>query len=134
MNFPTIPTVEKLKELNLDVYDTIKYCQTDLQVSNPSRSTKPYLPTNHSHAGVLAYAAALDEYETVKATYDELCKEVRYHNNLVGQLIDEYIIDVSGLSSIPEQYQAKVFSYACMDADNRYDVFCRLENLIDIFK
>lgn len=134
MNFPLLPTVEELIELNLDVYDTIEYCRNDLQVSTPSRPTKPHLPTNHSHADVLAYAAALVEYETVKATYEELCKEVRQHNNVVGHLIDEYIIHESGLYSIPEQYQAKVFSYACMDADNRHDVFCRLENLIDIFK
>ena len=134
MNFPSIPTVEKLVDLNLDIYDTIEYCHNDLRVSNPSRSTKPYLPTNHSHADVLAYATALAEYETSKATYEEFCKEVRRHNNAVDQLIDEYIIDVSGLNDIPKQYRQKVFAYACMDAENRYDVFCRLEKLIDIFK
>lgn len=134
MNFPSIPTVEQLVELNLDVYDTIKYCQDELQVSNPPRPTKPRLADKHTSVDVLTYANALVEYETTNSLYEAACKEVRLHNNTVGQLIDEYIINESGLNSIPKQYRQKVFSYASRDADNRYDVFCHLENLIDIFK
>jgi len=134
MNFPPIPTVEKLIELNLDVYDTIKYCQDELQVSNPPRPTKPHLAAKHTTDDVLTYAAALAEYDESYSTYVAACSVVRYHNSTVEQLIDEYIINESGLNSIPEQYRQKLFAYASRDADTRYDVFCRLENLIDIFK
>ena len=133
MKTKEIETVEDvlslMKEQNTDVYKTLEYAKT-LQKQYVKAPVKPKLNS------AAKYAKDLAEYDILKKNYDKEEKEIHKYNGIIYCAMDEYIREESGLNSIvPEQYRSKVYSLAYEDghAYGYYEVYIKLENLVDIF-
>lgn len=61
--------------------------------------------------------------------------KVNAHNRAVNNLIEEYILEESGLNTIPEQYRDKVgrYAYDVSHSSGHYEVYQTLCELVKIF-
>lgn len=134
MKFPTLPTLLELKA-NYDEYDAIQRILSH-QVEMPTKPREPRLSsTSPTDDEIAKYQTDKMQYEVDKTEYlDEMRHHREFQTNLYN-LLEEYIKDVSGLNSIPAQYQDKVYSHAWEDghSDGYYSVYQKLVELIKIF-
>jgi len=133
-DFPTIPTLTELCKTGNDVFDTITYCKR-LEVPYSMRPMKPILPPSHSTEQVMEYAKKLEEYLVKNEGYAAMVVIANAHNRAVEKLIEDYIIEESGLNTIPSQYRNKVYDYAYDQSHSNgyYEVYQTLIELCKIF-
>ena len=131
MNFPILPTA--LPETG-DVYQDIENANL-LKVDLGNRPNRPRTPTNASPEEYRSYADLLEKYEAANNEYTINYAIISKHNREVDKLIENYIAEVSGLNTIPEQYRNKVWQKAWQigHSSGYYEVYHCLCDLIDIF-
>lgn len=135
--FPFVPTLEQFKLDNhlLGTYELIKTLENlRVHVSRPQKPSNSF--KDHTSVGMREFADKLAIYETEYAEYLIQEKECKIHNQNVGDLIHDFICEESGLNTIPEQYQNKVFSKAWSDGHSSgyYEVYQELCELVEIFQ
>lgn len=104
--------------------------------SYPKQPSKPFLKNGHTTQDVLDYATKLTEYGKNMEVYHKEKEEYKKATNIINSAIIEYIKQSSGLYTIPEQYQSKVYNLAYENghSDGYYSVYYKLCDLIDIFE
>lgn len=98
----------------------------------PVRPTKPNRGASSSEYKV--YANELEVYEAI--VNDEYTPQIELYKartNQIRTLIEEWIKDHVGLSSVPEQYRNKVWNKAYADYSGAADLLYKLESLVEIF-
>lgn len=127
-------TVEYLKKNFDSVHKAYEYFRT-LQKSY-KHITRPISPNSNASSSVyLDYANKLIEYEKQKEINDKEIKEIRLYNDNLDSIFEEYIKDMAGLNTIPEQYKSKVYSLAYSNGHSGgyVKIYNELLNLIEIF-
>lgn len=130
---PPLPTLKELSEM--EVYEAIQHLKSlQVYVPKPSRPSA----TNHklSSGELLELAEQTKVYEEAMIEYREDNGKATIHNIEVDALLNNLICEESGLRTIPEQYQNKVFSYAWSEGHSagHYEVYNALVELVNIFK
>lgn len=98
------------------------------------KPTKPVQSINSS-TDAKKYAIALEEYEKNLESYKIDIEIYKKRENEINLVITEFIKEMSGLNTIPEQYRDKVYAKAYSDAHSYgYDsVYIELLDLVEIF-
>ena len=109
----------------------------DEKLAERKYATKPVKPrmTGSTAEDARKYAFDLEEHEFQMDTYRELRVEYAAHNFAIEQEVEARIKEETGFNSIPEQYQAKVWSYAWREGHSSgySEVSNILRDLISIF-
>ena len=117
------------------IYTAIEFALSQHK-AYPDAPHKPSKDKIQTSAEARFYADALDAFEEKHAIYKQEIVAVQKYNNEVDEVIVNFIKDESGLFTIPEQYQDKVYSLAYSDghSDGFYSVYQRLRALVEIFE
>jgi len=128
-----IVTLENMQNFN-DCYKAIEWAKSQYG-EYPSRPSKPYLKHGHSSIEAKQYVIDLEDWEKTKADYDKNMIAYKGNQNAITEVIVEYIKDMAGLNTIPEQYRDKVYRQAWEDGHSSgyYEVYLKLDSLVEIF-
>jgi hypothetical protein len=127
-------TLEKLNYYMGDFYEVIEYART-FKPSTHERPHKPILANKATSDDVFIYGNLLkgyedqmEKYKADKAVYDQA-------NHDIESVIEEYVKSEAGLDDVPEQYRAKVYSYAYQEGHSSgwSGIYNHLIELVDIF-
>lgn len=105
--------------------------------TGPKRPTQPRMMTATPTATEAEnYVLLLNRYENDKVEYDKELKAYRLEREEVYEQLATFIKGQAGLNTIPEQYREKVWNraYAEGHSDGYYEVYLKLESLVDIFQ
>lgn len=120
-----------------NIYSVIDALADYKKIEYKRKPSKPFLKsTKPTEAEIGTYTAELSMYNDDLEKYNENEKLYRKENSNRTAAIEDFIKEESGLNTIPEQYRNKVYSYAYDDAHSNgyYEVYLKLEKLVDIFK
>lgn len=117
------------------VSQAAEFARENSEAVYPERIKKPILAPIHTAKEASDYARNLKWYDKEMVTYrsaKELYSEVSLQENAV---FIEYMKEVAGLDTIPEQYRKKVWDKAWSDGHSSgySEVYYHLVELIDIF-
>lgn len=130
-------TLEKLQEISQmeSVSNAIEYA-TDKYGEYPSRPIKPILHKDANSKEVLEYAEQLKNWELDSVIYKEQLEIYKHNQNEIDSIIKEFIIDVAGISIVPQQYRDKLYAKAYEDGHSNgfYEIYNCLQSLIEIFE
>lgn len=117
-----------------DAYDAITYVENYYydKIPIPIKSIQPVLKTNHTSEDIKKYLQEFNEYQK-NNNYDESIKNYYTSRNEIEDIIMEYIKEETCFRLVPEIYKQNVWNKASLKYDNFYDLFCKLDNLTDIF-
>ena len=135
-NKPQVITATMLEEMfRGDVYGACKFIR-ESHMSYPDRPTKPILKKDHSVADAKQYATDLEQHTKADLLYRKEREAVGEYNSKLDSELQKYIIDMSGLDTVPEQYRDKVWAHAWerSHSSGYYEVYDTLCDLINIFK
>ena len=82
------------------------------------------------------YIFLLKRHDASKIIFEEELKAYRLVKEYIYEEIATFIKGQAGLNTIPEQYREKVWNraYAEGHSDGYYEVYLKLETLVDIFQ
>ena len=106
-----------------------------LHVQRPPKPPKPSLPTGSS-GEIRKYADEVEKWEKEIELYKISRKAAQEHDNLLNQMLEEYIKEEAGLNKyVPEKYRQKMWQCAWNHGHScgYYEVYLELCNLVDIF-
>lgn len=133
----TLTTKLKVEDLLAydSIHDAIAFTDT-LLPEYPKRPPKPSLGAKHTASELEIYTEQFKEYEKNDAAYQELFKAYREKQNEIHALLSDYIKELSGLNTIPEQYQEKVYALAWQEGHSigYSEVYNYLLQLVNIFE
>ncbi len=130
-------TLEKLQEIsgmksvsNAIEWATYKYGEY------PKRPIKPMLKKDASSNEVFEYGEQLKNWELGLVIYKEQVETYNVNKNEIDSIIKEFIMDVAGISIVPQQYRNKVYSKAYDNGHSSgfYEIYLELNSLIEIFE
>ena len=126
-------TLDKMQEFN-EVGKAIAWAQGQ-RGQYPERQKSPHLPSKHTSEDARKYADEMDAFEKLKKDYDKEMLAWKERENSINSVIVDYIKDMASLDTVPEQYREKVYAYAWDNghSDGYYEVYLKLESLVDIF-
>lgn len=126
-------TLEKLQGFN-SVSNAIEFAQNQYG-TYPKPPIKPVLLAKHTSEDVGKYQKNLQHFEKLYDNYKLEKEQYNTNRSKIESVIVEYIKDVAGLDTIPEQYREKVYSKAYEDGHSSgyYEVFLKLISLLEIF-
>lgn len=126
-------TIEKLSTF-YDVWGAVEWAE-DHKMYIPDRPEKPRLNTKHTANDARKYTELLSNYEYDMIAYKEKLKESNEYNEVIDNIITDYICMEAGLQDIPEQYRSKVWNKAYQDghSEGHIGIYDNLVELIDIF-
>lgn len=133
---PQIITASMLEGMYAgDVYGACTFIR-ESHMKYPDRPVKPILKKDHSVADAKQYASDLEQHLKAELTYKKEKETVIEYNDKLDNELEIFVKQSAGLDTIPEQYRAKVWSYAWERSHHAGygEVYGTLSNLVDIFK
>lgn len=129
----SVVTLEKLKEFD-SVMEAIQWARQQGR-EYPKKPSKPFLKHGANSEEALNYANSLVVYEKEMVEYKKTNQEYTQEKNDIEGIVIDFIKDAAGLDTVPEQYRNKVYSkaYDYGHSDGLYEVYLKLESLIEIF-
>lgn len=116
--------------------DAIKYISL-LYPTWPDRLNKPKsLLPNHTASDAIKYAEEFSKYETAKTNYDSKTQFVQSEINILNNILEYYLMDVSGAYDLPTKTARKLWSQAWEDGhSNGYsEVYRYLVKYVELFE
>jgi len=127
-------TIEKLKAFaNVATAIAWAFQQTG---EYPQRPKKPVLQPRHGSIEATQYGIDLQVWEKDIQDYNERLAVWNADSQAITDVVVDFIKDEAGLSTVPKQYQDKLYSKANEDGHSSgyYEVYLKLNSLIEIFE
>lgn len=136
-NMQTELTVQELIEYSKlhGVLRAITYAE-EQYVECPPIPRKPKLTNYATSSEVFEYGKRLAEWELETESFKVAHKNWMENKKKIDSIIESFIMESAGISVVPEQYREKLYSKAWSDghSSGRYEVYLRLQSLIEIFE
>lgn len=133
--------MKNLKEQMIEITESkgvcnaIEFAFTHSKMSKEHTSKPVRLSVIHTPEEAATYAKNLQDYQQKVIEINDINREIEKTNEEIVSIVERFIIDASGLNSIPEQYRDKVYSYAYSEGRSLgfCEVYRKLLKLIEIF-